>query len=101
MMVNGLYVLAEKVKTLREGAGMTQAELARRLDITRSSVNAWEMGIIIPSTAMVVELAKLFSVTSDYLLGLEDEMSIRTDGLSDKERAAVLSVVECLKDKTR
>ena len=53
---------------------MTQAELAKKLGITRSSVNAWEMGISVPSTQYIVELALLYNVSTDYLLG-QDKMS--------------------------
>ena len=55
-----MIATAERIKTLREKFGLSQAELAGRLDITRSSVNAWEMGISVPSTQYIVELAQLF-----------------------------------------
>lgn len=48
-MSKELFSLAEKIKLLRETTGMTQAELARILGISRSGVNAWEMGLSIPS----------------------------------------------------
>ena len=54
-----MIATAERIKTLRENFGLSQAELAGRLDITRSSVNAWEMGISVPSTQYIVELAQL------------------------------------------
>lgn len=75
---------------------MTQAELARRLDITRSSVNGWEMGLVLPSTALLVELAKIFHVSTDYLLGLEHSAILNLDGLTDREIAAVREMVDCL-----
>ncbi|MFA7192934.1 MAG: helix-turn-helix transcriptional regulator, partial [Bacilli bacterium] len=42
--------IAERIKILRTNASMTQTQLANRLGVTRSSVNAWEMGISIPTT---------------------------------------------------
>ena len=54
-------MVADRIKTLREENQMTQAELARRLSITRASVNAWEMGISVPSTQYIVELAGIFN----------------------------------------
>ena len=47
-------MIADKIKLLREMSGMTQAELARKLGVTRSGVNAWEMGITTPSTQYIV-----------------------------------------------
>ncbi|MBQ8235442.1 MAG: helix-turn-helix transcriptional regulator [Clostridia bacterium] len=42
-------MISDKIKILREKNSLTQAELARELGITRSGVNAWEMGISVPS----------------------------------------------------
>ena len=69
-------MLAERIKTLREQAGMSQEKLAKRLGITRSSVNAWEMGISTPSTQYIAELAGLFRVSADYLLGLNETATV-------------------------
>lgn len=63
---------AEKIKELRTAMKISQSQLARILDVTRSSVNAWEMGISVPSVPKLVELAQLFHVTTDYLLGLNN-----------------------------
>ena len=76
---------------------MTQAELAKLLHITRSSVNAWEMGISVPSTQYIVELAALFGVSTDYLLDIEKEKSININGLSEKEVGMIIELVEYFK----
>ncbi len=78
---------------------MTQAELARRLGVTRSGVNAWEMGISVPSTQYVVELALLFEVSADYLLGIDESATVSVSGLSDEQISALLSVIKCFKNK--
>ena len=75
-MSKELFSLAEKIKALRESAGLTQAEVARMLGISRSGVNAWEMGLSVPSTQYIVELAKKFDVSTDYLLGIESTSTI-------------------------
>ena len=92
-------MIADKVKLLREKSGMTQAELARRLGVTRSGVNAWEMGITTPSTQYVVELSLLFGVSTDYLLDMPRGVTINVDGLSEREVASVLEIVNCYKEK--
>ena len=88
-------MIAERIKVLRESAGITQAELARRLGVTRSGVNAWEMGISVPSTQYVVELALLFEVSTDYLLGVPSKKTVCVDGLSDEEIASIVRVIDC------
>ena len=76
---------------------MTQAELARRLGVTRSGVNAWEMGVTVPSTQYIVELALLFGVSTDYLLDMPSTKTIPVDGLSDRAIAALLALIDCLR----
>lgn len=94
-MEKNMFGFAERIKDLREKSGLTQSELAKKLSLTRASVNAWEMGLSVPSTPYIVELSRLFHVTADYLLGLEGGITIRTDNLSDKEIAAVINVIDC------
>lgn len=64
-------MIAERIKELRQARGWTQADLARRLSITRNGVNSWEQGLSTPSPASLVDLARLFSVSTDYLLGVK------------------------------
>lgn len=92
-------MIDQKIKLLREKKGITQTELAKQLGITRSGVNAWEMGISTPSTHYIILLAKYFNVSSDYLLGLTDTMTISVDGLSNREIASLLEIIECYKTK--
>lgn len=77
---------AERIKELREKNNLTQSDLARRLNITRSSVNAWEMGISIPSTERIVELCLLLHTTADYLLGLEQGELLPIDQYNADEK---------------
>ena len=83
---------------LRERSGLKQADLARILGISRSGVNAWEMGLTVPSTQYVVELAKLFDVSTDYLLGVEKSAVISVKGLSKKQVKVLLDTINCFKD---
>lgn len=92
-------MVADRIKKLREQYGITQSELAKQLGITRSSVNAWEMGISIPSTQYIVELAQTFSVSTDFLLGVDNTATINVSGLSDKDIELVNSIILHLKNK--
>lgn len=94
-------MIAERIRFLREQKKLTQTDLAKRLGITRSSVNAWELGISVPSTQYIVELSNLFSVSTDYLLGLEKTSSIDVNGLNDSDIEVVYNLVEHLKNKNQ
>lgn len=98
-MAKELFLLAEKIKTIREQLGLTQAELARKLGLTRSSINGWEMGLSVPSTQYIVELAKLFRVSTDYLLGMEQGAVLNIDDLTEKEVSVLIDVANCFRGK--
>ena len=86
-------MIADTIKLLRTARSMTQADLAKKLNITRSSVTAWEMGISVPSTTYIVELAQLFHVSTDYLLGLEQNSSIDISELNDTEIKIIYELI--------
>ena len=67
---------AERIKELREQRGLSQAELAHQFGVTRSSVNAWEMGVSNPKIDKLAELAQYFHVSIDFLVGLENDQTI-------------------------
>lgn len=92
-------MIADKIKMLREKRGITQAELAKQLGLTRAGVNAWEMGISVPSTQYVVELALFFKVSTDYLLDLKETATVSVEGLDDKEISAVVEIINCIRNK--
>lgn len=101
IIVEGKKMIYKRIKLLREAAGMTQTELAKKLGITRSSINAWEMGISVPSTQYIVELSRLFKVSSDYILGIDNTVSIDASGLSDEAVSTINSLVNILRDNSK
>ena len=88
---------AETIKQLREARGWTQAELARRLNISRNGVNTWEQGLSMPSPHFLVELAKIFSVSTDFLLGVESLHTINVSDLSAKDVTMLTDLADRLR----
>ena len=82
-------MIGENIKNLREENNYSQTALAKRLGISRSAVNAWEMGISIPSTQYVVELAKIFKVSADYILDIEKSETINIGFLKKEEKEII------------
>ena len=86
--------LPERLKELRELNHITQSQLAQEMNVTRSSVNAWEMGISMPTVTKLVELALRFSVSTDYLLGLTADKSISLQSFNFREQEIISALVE-------
>ncbi len=93
-----LIITAERIKELRERSGFTQTELAKRLSVTRSSVNAWEMALTVPTTYKLIEIAQLFHVSTDYLLGISAEEYINIESLDSKEKKIIIELMTYFSD---
>ena len=65
-------MIGKKLKTLRNESTITQAELAKALNVTRSAVALWETDKTDPDISNLIAIAKYFSITVDELLGVED-----------------------------
>lgn len=87
-------MISEKIRELRERAGYSQAQLAKRLNVTRSSVNAWEMGLSMPTTQYVIAMCKLFHVSADYILGIQNEKTVSLDGYTEQEITIVCDLLK-------
>lgn len=67
-------ILADKIIELRKKAGWSQEELAEQLGVTRQSVSKWEGAQSVPDMEKVVQMSRLFGVTTDFLL--KDELEV-------------------------
>ena len=89
---------ADRIKALREARGWTQAELARRMNMTRNGINSWEQGLSMPSPPSLVDLARLVSVSTDYLLGVENYSVVNVTGLNEEDVALLAQLAERLRE---
>ena len=90
------YNIADKIRYLRDKAGFTQTDLAKRLGISRSAVNSWEMSLSSPSLSNIIEMTQIFHVSADYLLFDSDKMMIDKTSLDNDEREIIVKLVACM-----
>ena len=92
-------MLGQRIYELRTARGWNQVQLAQKLNITKQTVSNWENENIQPSIEMLVRLSKLFSVSSDYLLGLNESANINVDGLPVDFIAHLTQIIDDYKKK--
>ena len=88
--------LSDKITTLRKSNGWSQEDLAEQLNVSRQAISRWENGTALPDAQNVLQISKLFGVTTDYLLNDDYE--------SDKDIPAVHDATqenECLISKKK
>ena len=98
METNEKTTLATKLVSLRKQKGLTQMELAEKLNVSRQAISRWEVGAAVPSTDNLKVLGDLYDVPVDYLLndeieniGKENEESQEITSAKQKEKGVILN----------
>ena len=87
-------MIGDNVKYLRKSHGYSQATLARKLNINQASISLWESGKTNPDTGTLVELAKLFDVSLDFLTS--DEPRRELDSIAIRKNAVpIVGEIAC------
>ena len=74
-------------------------ELRKSLGITKQCISNWENNNIMPSIDMLIRISKTFSVSADYLLGLDDQRTLNVTGLSAEQIFHLQAIVDDLKQR--
>lgn len=88
-----MLMLNERIKQLRLAYKLNQVEFGRKLGVTKQCVSNWENNNIQPSVEMLMKIADLFSVTTDYLLGRDDRQYLDISGLTETETIHVQNII--------
>ena len=91
-----MTTLADRLKLLRQRNNISQNALSKRLEVTRATVNAWEMGLSYPNAQSLIELARFFKTSVDYILGISDVESVNIDNLTNEEKEIVINLINYL-----
>lgn len=96
-----MILLGERIKYLRQNARYTQDELAARLNVSKASVSAYERNLRQPSLDVIISLARIFNVSTDYVLMGKTNMIIEVSGLTDEQRKSVYEIANLYKTCNR
>lgn len=96
-----IYDFGMRLRELRDAKGLSQTDVAERLDVTRSTISGYENNIITPSVEQLVKLAVLYNVSLDYMMGMENRSAFYVDDLTESQQKTVLDIVERLKREFR
>ncbi len=95
-----IYGLSKKLKLLRKQHNYSQSEVARQIDVSSSAVSAYEAEDISPSLETLVKLAKLYHVSTDYLLDVSyprDKAILDTTNLNQQQLIALQNLIDTMR----
>lgn len=81
------------LKKLRLSKNLTQLQLAKRLNISKSMISAYENDIRLPSYDVLIKISRIFNVSTDFLLGISPNRTINVTGLTDKQIEIINTII--------
>lgn len=87
-------VLSKRLKSLREEKGYLQKHVADKIGVRSNTLSGYENGTRTPDPSMIISLADLYNVTTDYLLGKTDHTYITED---DKKTSIIKEMEELMR----
>lgn len=90
-----------KLKTLRLQAGLTQHALADKIGVTKSVISYYELQERYPSPEVLVKFARVFHVSTDYLLGMNSAQTLDVSGLDNDDIQLLHHMIDVLRKKNK
>ncbi|MCI8860055.1 MAG: helix-turn-helix transcriptional regulator [Lachnospiraceae bacterium] len=91
-------MFGEIIKKIRTTRNLSQVQLAKELNVSKQTVSNWENDNILPSIEMLVKISHFFSVSTDYLLELDNRRYLEITGLTDAQLEHVQQIIRDIID---
>ena len=90
---------AKRLKELRLQYDLGQAQVAKMANVTKNAISTYENGTRQPSFETLIRLAVIYRVSTDYLLGVDNDQTLDISGLTEDDVAAIKRLVEIMSEK--
>lgn len=93
-------MFGDVIKNLRLSHNMNQVQLANVLNVSKQTISNWENNNILPSIEMLVKISHFFSVSTDFLLEIDQRKYLEITGLSDKQLSHLQALIDDIRNST-
>lgn len=90
--------IGNRIKQLRRQRNISQVQLAQHLGVSKSVVSSYENAVHFPPYDILLKMAWLFNVSTDYILGAAGNRTLNVDGLTQVQIEAVTRIVDELRE---
>ena len=90
-------MFGDRLRNLRTSYRYTQSEMAEQFNVSIQTISNWENNNGTPTIEMVMDIAKFFRVTVDYLLDLDYRKFIEVNGLTPEQLATVQKLIDYIR----
>jgi len=96
-----MFDFGYRIKELREQHKMSQEQLGRKIDRSKSVISSYENNIKIPPLDILTRIAVIFNVSLDYLVGIDKTEMLSVGGLSVQQKELLRTIVFEFKDNAK
>ena len=90
------FDFGRRLRALRKKKNLSQQQVADRIHVSKASINGYENNLATPSVDVLVQLALLYGVSTDYLTGLENRKMVNLDGFTENQQKLVMGILDLL-----
>ena len=99
MQADAVYDFGVRLAELRKQRKLTQAEVAKKLDVNKATISAYERNTTMPSVETLMALARIYNASIDYMLGLSKRTHLYIDDLSLNQQAFMLDMLRQVRER--
>lgn len=92
-------MLSKRIRELRLSLGLNQVQFGQVLNVTKQTISNWENDNIQPPVEMLIKIVNTYSVSADYLLGINERQTVDVSGLSQKQIAHIQMIIDDIRNK--
>ena len=96
-----IFDFGYRLRELRKSKNLTQTQVAKRLNLSKTTISGYENNIKTPSLDVLVKLSILYDVSSDYILGLENRRMLLLDGITKNQVKILETLVKEFKETNK
>lgn len=96
-----MFDLGLRIKDLREKVRWSQEDLGRKVNKSKSTISLYENDGLVPPGDTLIEMASLFNVSLDYLVGIDKNEMVSIDKLTEQQKTMVHTLIVELQDTTK
>lgn len=90
-----------RIRELRKKHNMSQEDLGRKVDRSKSVISSYENNIKIPPVDILTQMAVIFNVSLDYLVGIDKNEMLSVEGLNEHQKSLIQQILHELKDNRK
>lgn len=94
---NSVYDFGIRLKTLREAVGLSQSDVANKLNVSIKTISAYERNIQTPRLERLIKMARLYHASLDYMVNISDRTSILLDDTPLERQKAIIAVIDVMR----